>query len=47
MTLPAGAISFPCLSDDTLWIQMTEIDTFRNDKMTVVLDCGYFQTTPG
>jgi hypothetical protein len=47
MALPAGAISFPCLSDDTLWIQMTEIDTFRNDKMTVVLDCRYFQTTPG
>lgn len=45
--LPSGAISFPCLSTESIWVQMNEIDTFRDDKTRVVLDCSWLQTTPG
>ena len=44
---PSGAISFPCLSSESLWIELKEIDLFVDDTTRIVLDCAWLQATPG
>ena len=40
VVLPPSAISFPCFYNQAFWLQANEIDTFRNDKTRLVLDCN-------
>ena len=39
VALPMDTISFPCLMNEAIWLQTTEVDVFKDDKTRIVLDC--------
>lgn len=39
----SDSVIFPCYSDDTVFIQMTEFDDYHNDETLVSVDCSSLQ----